>query len=300
MTTAVPFMPQMQWNDDLELEFLPPIDEDLLARFGGTASDSNDSVHQITQKQLELKLKALREHEHLRAILVEQTALQRELESVVFKKPRLMMIQLDDEQWRLLKLVLSAHGGKRAMEIQSIANRQLETVESDMLALGLIDCSERLDIVRHVDFEAYSEGVRSAQFQAASFAEVEKKLWRTVVQLHSNVVAHDEIQKQSIDAKTLLVRKSYAIPKTKTKLQSNLIMKMQRVGPKAARVVVRSILDDEANPLGPESIAFDNYGWVHVEESADGVFTYMSYMRGNFSVLKNVDMDNMVEFMSAL
>ncbi|CAK4351776.1 unnamed protein product [Aphanomyces euteiches] len=232
------------------------------------------------------------------SVLVEQTALQRELESVVFKKPRLMMIQLDDEQWRLLKL--SAHGGKRAMEIQSIANRQLETVESDMLALGLIDCSERLDIVRHVDFEAYSEGVRSAQFQAASFAEVEKKLWRTVVQLHSNVVAHDEIQKQSIDAKTLLVRKSYAIPKTKTKLQSNLIMKMQRVGPKAARVVVRSILDDEANPLGPESIAFDNYGWVHVEESADGVFTYMSYMRGNFSVLKNVDMDNMVEFMSAL
>ncbi|KAH9138485.1 hypothetical protein LEN26_005337, partial [Aphanomyces euteiches] len=46
----------------------------------------------IAQKQYELKLRAEREHDQLSATLAEQMAMKREMEAVLFKKPRLMVI----------------------------------------------------------------------------------------------------------------------------------------------------------------------------------------------------------------
>ncbi|KAG9402693.1 hypothetical protein AC1031_007305 [Aphanomyces cochlioides] len=105
-------------------------------------TDDEKKWKQIAQKQLELKLKAMREHEQLRTLLAEQAIFQRELEFIVLKKPRLMKTKLDDDQWRALKL--RADSAKRLLDIQAIANRQLELIDSEMLSLGLMDSTKEI------------------------------------------------------------------------------------------------------------------------------------------------------------
>ncbi|CAK4351780.1 unnamed protein product [Aphanomyces euteiches] len=58
-------------------------------------SDDEKKWKQIAQKQLELKLKAMREHEQLRTLLAEHAIFQREIEFIVLKKPRLMKTRIN-------------------------------------------------------------------------------------------------------------------------------------------------------------------------------------------------------------
>ncbi|RHY75831.1 hypothetical protein DYB34_007723 [Aphanomyces astaci] len=108
-------------------------------------SSSERKWEQIARNQLELKLKALRENDQLRAAVAEQHQLTKELQAIVHKKPRRM---LDDDQWRVLKL--SAHGEQRLAAIHLIADRQLDTVESELLTTGLIEARDPLFNVSYV------------------------------------------------------------------------------------------------------------------------------------------------------
>ncbi|CAK4636030.1 unnamed protein product [Aphanomyces euteiches] len=240
----------MTWEDEAWLDFLPPVDESLLGSAGGPGHGLTQSIQsqskalvapqkgpkrvnmlkvellslqqekqllerqlavleskqnvkrrlltkdekkwqQIAQKQLELKLRAEREHKQLREILAEQVALKREMESVVLKKPRLMRYLIDDD--------------------------------------------------------------------------------------------------------TFYVRKSYTNPKKKSKVQSRMVLKRQRVGSHTLRIVFRSILDDEEDPFEPGSIPLDAYGWIHVEENKDKSFMYKCFMRGNVDVLGSDDLEHIAD-----
>ncbi|ETV83823.1 hypothetical protein H257_04434 [Aphanomyces astaci] len=59
----------------------------------------------------------------------QQPSYQQQLESLVMK--------LQDDSWRVLQL--GAGGEKRLTAIHAIADRQLDSVDSDMLTCGLVD-----------------------------------------------------------------------------------------------------------------------------------------------------------------
>ncbi|KAG9402603.1 hypothetical protein AC1031_007212 [Aphanomyces cochlioides] len=248
---------------------------------------------QIAQKQLELKLRAEREHKQLREILAEQVALKREMESIVLKKPQLMMMKVEDERWRLLKL--SVDPTRRTTEIQSIANRQLDNIDNDMLSLNMMDSTNDIKMYRHDSISRFSEGIHSMKLQASSFAQVEAALWTSVLQMHATYDLHYHIHRYSIDDDTFYVRKSYTNPKKKSKVQSRMVLKRQRVGSHTLRIVFRSILDDDEDPFEPGSIPLDAYGWIHVEENKDKSFMYKCFMRGNVDVLGSDDLEHIAD-----
>ncbi|KAH9096997.1 hypothetical protein Ae201684P_011730 [Aphanomyces euteiches] len=246
----------------------------------------------IAQKQLELKLKAERERAHLAALLAEQMAIKREMDAVVFKKPRLMMLKLEEEHWRALKL--SADRDKRLVEIHAIADQQLERIDSDMLTLGLLDSCEDVNFVRHDVAKNYSEGVLW--------------LWRlSMPRLHGNT-------RVPIDKDTAFIRTKYAMPNSKRSLESGLILKNQMLGPRTARMVLRSILDDDANLFDHDSIVWDQSVWydaiwkqrqfmpsrIHIEKCDDETVVYKSLVRGNFFDFNLDDIENVSTMMNAV
>ncbi|KAG9402691.1 hypothetical protein AC1031_007302 [Aphanomyces cochlioides] len=309
---------QMNWEGDEWLDFLPPVDEDLLDCVGDDDSSSPQSsqtfssslvpqkrrpkrvnmlkeelltlqhekekleallamLHakhesksvwlsdkqqkwqRVAQKQLELKLKAEREHEQLSAMLVEQSVMKREMEAILFKKPRLMMKKLQDENWRSLKL--SAQSERRHLDIHAIADRQLESIDSDMLSLGLLESTETIESVRHNLSTNFSEGIVCTKFQAVSFSQIETAIWKTILSMHSASPLQHFIIRHPLDDNTTFVRLKYAIPNCKVKVESALILKRQQVGPRAVRMVLRSIANDEADPFEPDSFVCDHYAW---------------------------------------
>ncbi|KAG9402694.1 hypothetical protein AC1031_007306 [Aphanomyces cochlioides] len=347
------------WDDRFELDFLPPVDEDLLCQV-----ETSDSVSETTEpslskaksrrkrtnglqteiqtlrakkvqlenklaeleanhttkrsalskeeqkweemarKQLELRLKAVHEQEQLHEVLAKQTSMQKELESIVFKKPRVMMMQLEDEQWRVLKL--SADSEKRILGLQSIANRQLDSIDSDMLTLGLVNSTKEINSVRHDTVKQYSEGIRCTKLEASSFAQVEEEIWKTLIRIMTqfNIISPNaapySIQKYAIDDCTVFLRLAYSIPRTESKMESSFVVKKQELGPSVRRIIFRSILDDEAIPFDAKSYVSDNYGWIHIEESEDTSFIYKCFMRSNFSMLQPDDVDNLADLMDAI
>ncbi|RHZ01030.1 hypothetical protein DYB37_008429 [Aphanomyces astaci] len=94
-------------------------------------STSERKWERIARNQLELKLKALRENDFLRASVAEQHQFAQELDAV--------MMKIHDHQWRVLKL--SAQGEKRLAAIHDIAERQLEHMECELVTTGLMDTS---------------------------------------------------------------------------------------------------------------------------------------------------------------
>ncbi|RHY01166.1 hypothetical protein DYB25_013290 [Aphanomyces astaci] len=95
-------------------------------------------------------------------MLHEQPSYQQQLESLVLKKPRFMersiaiqmsldshthlhdqVMKLQDDSWRVLQL--GAGGEKRLTAIHAIADRQLDSVDSDMLTCGLVDMFAKCD-----------------------------------------------------------------------------------------------------------------------------------------------------------
>ncbi|CAK4668408.1 unnamed protein product [Aphanomyces euteiches] len=103
----------------------------------------------IAQKQYELKLRAEREHDQLSATLAEQMAMKREMEAILFKKPRLMTKRFQDEPCHTFKL--SADAGQRLLDIHAIADRQLDLIDSDMMSLGLVDSAETIETRDPID-----------------------------------------------------------------------------------------------------------------------------------------------------
>ncbi|KAF0715812.1 Aste57867_3181 [Aphanomyces stellatus] len=273
-----------------------------------TLSASALKWEQLARGQLHLKLKALRENEHLRATIHEQSTLQRELAEIVLKKPRLMMMKMEDDQWRVLKL--SGHGEKRLNAIHAIADRQFESIDSEMLRLGLVDTTDDVWHVRTAtshDGIIYGEGMRCTLLLDASLDAVLDAAWKTLLDVHvqpqtSTVVG--AFKSYSIDADTLYVRTTFRSPDGHVKAEMSMIMKKQVVGDdgRATRVVFRTVLDDEAHPFEAESYVSDQYGWMHMEsESSDGTAVrYKSYIRSNLMDTKREDVDELVDLASAL
>ncbi|CAK4095170.1 unnamed protein product [Aphanomyces euteiches] len=280
----------------------------------------------IAQKQLELKLKAERERAHLAALLAEQMAIKREMDAVVFKKPRLMvsvmrfyggltvvkMLKLEEEHWRALKL--SADRDKRLVEIHAIADQQLERIDSDMLTLGLLDSCEDVNFVRHDVAKNYSEGVLCTKFKAASFSRIENAIWRALAFIHAKTSWQHSILRVPIDKDTAFIRTKYAMPNSKRSLESGLILKNQMLGPRTARMVLRSILDDDANLFDHDSIVWDQSVWydaiwkqrqfmpsrIHIEKCDDETVVYKSLVRGNFFDFNLDDIENVSTMMNAV
>ncbi|KAH9107610.1 hypothetical protein LEN26_007505 [Aphanomyces euteiches] len=332
-------------DDGFELDFLPPVDEDLLCQV-----ETSDSISETTNPslskaksrrkrtnglqtevqtlraekvQLENKLAELEaNHTTKRSALSKEeqkweemarkqlelrlkaTSMQKELESIMFKKPRVMMMQLEDEQWRVLKL--SADSEKRILGLQSIANRQLDSIDSDMLTLGLVDSTKEINYVRHDTVKQYSEGIRCTKLEASSFAQVEEAIWKTLIRIMTqfNIMSPNatpySIQKYAIDDCTVFLRLAYSIPRTESKMESSFVVKKQELEPSVRRIIFRSILDDEAIPFDAKSYVSDNYGWIHIEENEDTSFVYKCFMRSNFSMLQPDDVDNLADLMDAI
>ncbi|CAK4125500.1 unnamed protein product [Aphanomyces euteiches] len=334
----------LHWEDEGSLDFLPPVDQDLLNQVSGLndafiaptrpeetsisstqrrgpkrinvmkveirslqeekialeeqlavlasthsakqcqLSDDEKKWKQIAQKQLELKLKAMREHEQLRTLLAEHAIFQREIE---FSKRGSMAA---------LKLRADS-SAKRLLDIQAIANRQLELIDSEMLSLGLMDSTTEMNMVRHDTTKKYSEGIRSVRFQAASFDILVAAIWMHTVQMYAKGGSDHLIERRRIDDNTFFVSKAYTIPNTETKMMSRAVIKRQQVGPRAVRMILRSVLADDANPFPPNSIIADQCAWLHVEQDSDGSTVLKCYMRGGFTILKPDEVENLVYLM---
>ncbi|KAH9139002.1 hypothetical protein AeRB84_016721 [Aphanomyces euteiches] len=186
---------------------------------------------------------------------------------------------------------------KRLLDIQAIANRQLELIDSEMLSLGLMDSTTEMNMVRHDTTKKYSEGIRSVRFQAASFDILVAAIWMHTVQMYAKGGSDHLIERRRIDDNTFFVSKAYTIPNTETKMMSRAVIKRQQVGPRAVRMILRSVLADDANPFPPNSIIADQCAWLHVEQDSDGSTVLKCYMRGGFTILKPDEVENLVYLM---
>ncbi|RHY42102.1 hypothetical protein DYB38_012531 [Aphanomyces astaci] len=203
-------------------------------------STSERKWERIARNQLELKLKALRQNDFLRASVAEQHQFAQELDAV--------MMKMHDHQWRVLKL--SAQGEKRLAAIHDIAERQLEHMECELVTTGLMDTSSDDGAFshRHVSTgpdQFYVEGMR------CSFA---------------------------IDQDTIYVRVTFESAGTSVKVESSVILKRRMVDCNHVRLVFRSILDDEAHPFAADSYVSDQYGWFDVQQVGTAT-TLMCYTK---------------------
>ncbi|KAF0715810.1 Aste57867_3179 [Aphanomyces stellatus] len=269
-----------------------------------TLSASVLKWEQIARTQLQLKLKAIRENESLRATIAEQITLQRELEEIVLKKPRLMMVKMEDNEWRVLKL--SAVGEKRLNAIHAITDRQFETMDSEMLLLGLVDTTDDLFIVRHgtsPNGGIYAEGMRCMLLNG-SLAFIFDAAWKTLLHTHVQPKASTVLgafRMYTIDDDTTYVRSAFRNPHGTVKAEMSIILKKQVVDDRVVRIVFRSILDDEGHPFDPNSYVSDQYGWMHLEEAGTKAVRVKMYVRSNMIHPKvEGDADELVKLVAAL
>ncbi|KAF0715808.1 Aste57867_3177 [Aphanomyces stellatus] len=275
-----------------------------------TLSVSALKWEQIARTQLQLKLKAIRENASLRATIAEQSTLQRELEEIVLKKPRLMMLKMEDNEWRVLKL--SADGEKRLNAIHAIADRQFETIDSEMLVLGLMETTDDFLCTRTgatSDGVIYAEGMRCTLVHA-SVATAVDAAWKTLLHAHvqpktSSVLG--AFKSYTIDDDTTYTRMAFRNPHGNVKAEMSMIMKKQVVDDngRVIRIVFRTILDDEGQPFDPNSYVSDQYGWMQLEEVDDGSMTAASvhvktYVRSTMMQPKEEDADEFLRLMGAL
>ncbi|KAH9123463.1 hypothetical protein AeMF1_005551 [Aphanomyces euteiches] len=246
----------------------------------------------IAQKQYELKLRAEREHDQLSATLAEQMAMKREMEAILFKKPRLMTKRFQDEPCHTFKL--SADAGQRLLDIHAIADRQLDLIDSDMMSLGLVDSAETIETVRHDLHNKISEGVKCTRLKAASFSRIESAIWKTMLQMHTSNPGLRHLYRDPIDSNTSYVRVNFVIPNSKKKIESGLILKREQLGPRTVRMALRSIANDEAHPFEADSFVCNQYAWAHVEETDEGSFVYKSFVRTNSKIFQLEDIPNLV------
>ncbi|ETV93927.1 hypothetical protein, variant 1 [Aphanomyces invadans] len=219
---------------------------------------------QMARHQLALKIKAVRENEELRSMLVEQTAYQHQLESMVLKKPRFMMMKLQDDQWRVLQL--SADGDKRLTAIHAIADRQLESIEGDMITSGLADAPDEFESFRYA-----TEGLqRTAEAMASSIMhgtlfDASNAAWHTLQFMQtrgrSTHVPSDTCT-YTIDDDTLYIRSRYTLPSSK--LETNVILKRTVAAGRVVHVVWRTVLGDDAMPFSADSFVSDQCGWMTI------------------------------------
>ncbi|KAF0715811.1 Aste57867_3180 [Aphanomyces stellatus] len=268
-----------------------------------TLSASALKWRHLARTQLQLKLKVLRENERLRASIAEQSSLQQKLEDVVLKKPRLMMMKMEDDEWRVFKL--SANGEKRLVAIHAIADRQLEIIDSEMLLLNLVDTTEDIWDVRAGPSSTTAgaivgEGIRCTLLHG-SLAAVLDATWKALVRGHAQSKSSSVLgvfKSYTIDDDTVYVRKTYHSSDGSFKVNSSVIMKKQVADDgRAFRIVFRTVLDDVAHPSEGDSYVNDEYGWIHVED-VDARAQYKSYIRTNIMLPKHGD--KLAELMGAL
>ncbi|RHY54626.1 hypothetical protein DYB38_012257 [Aphanomyces astaci] len=265
-------------------------------------SSSERKWEQIARNQLELKLKALRENDQLRAAVAEQHQLTKELQAIVHKKPRRM---LDDDQWRVLKL--SAHGEQRLAAIHLIADRQLDTVESELLTTGLIEARDPLFNVSYVQHgsDAYMQGCCCVQYRRPLHAVV-NAAWKAMNHLHAHAKGSTHQPRQAysirIDQHTVLIRVAFQASTGPTKLESSVILKKRQLSASHVRVVFRSILDDAGHPFDADSYVSDQYGWVDVEltDDDDGLVTYKGYAKAKYVLKPRQNDANLAELRTLL
>ncbi|CAK4481936.1 unnamed protein product, partial [Aphanomyces euteiches] len=260
-------------------------------------SNNEKKWEALAHMQRDLMNKSLLEQKQLQAMLAEQTTLQRDLEM-------LLMTKLENEEWRML-IELSATCDKRLCGIRCIADRQLETVDGEMLSFGVVDATDNFNLIRHDTTKKYSEGIRIARLNASSFDHTAMAIWRALVQVHAKpamtATYPHNIYKYSVDDNTIFLHVSCVVPNANAKMQSSYILKRQKLGARAVRIVVRSILDDEAIPFDKDSFVCDHHGWIHIEESEDSsCIIYKCYWRGAFAILKPNDVDDLSETMDSL
>ncbi|KAF0715814.1 Aste57867_3183 [Aphanomyces stellatus] len=257
----------------------------------------------VAQRQLQMKLKTARENAHLRGMVAEQAALQDELEAIVLKKRRRMMVKMDDERWRLLRL--GADAEQRAAAVRAIGERQLDAIESDMLVHGLMEKRDAMLSVRRL-VDSAMEGVCCMRVVGQSLAHVGNIVWQTLLIMHeaaSEPVQHhrramSSCQVQTVDANTVLVRVSCREnERTTDNVDTSMILK-RRIRDDEISLVFRSIRDDEVNPTDKHTV--DQEGWIHLmlDDTAPSTLgmaavLYRSYARTKYplSLLANMEAD---------
>ncbi|KAF0715809.1 Aste57867_3178 [Aphanomyces stellatus] len=274
-----------------------------------TMSASALKWEQLARNQLHLKLKTMSENQRLRATLAEQSTLRRELEEIVLKKSRLLMMKMEDEQWRVLKL--SADSEKRLVAIHAIANQQFETIDSQMLQFGLME--DATNDLWNIRTDTSPEGVIVGQGMRCtllhgSLSAVVDASWKTIlhvqVQPKSPTFVLGAVKSYSIDDDTVYLRTAFRCPDGDAKAEMSMIMKKQVMDDgRVVRLVFRTILDDEAHPFDANSYVSDQYGWIHMEEvdGGDGAMVrYKSYVHSNMAHPKRQDVDALAQLMGAI
>ncbi|KAF0715817.1 Aste57867_3186 [Aphanomyces stellatus] len=264
-------------HEEVELELqLDNLERERSAARSDLVSTGAATWEQAARTQLALKRKALRENSELRAMLAEQTQWQQQLDGLVCKKPRMMMMRLDETQWRVLKL--SAHGEKRLAAIHAIADRQFDVVDNEMLASGLVGVASEVATFRENDRDATSssvEAIRSTWLPNTTPFAATAAMWQALqfmqAQAKAMFVPHQSCT-YTIDADTIFMRSHYLVnATTSAKVETGIVMKKRMFdGGRRVRIVWRTVLDDELMPFAHDSVVSDHHGWVEFDTTMEG------------------------------
>ncbi|KDO29160.1 hypothetical protein SPRG_05404 [Saprolegnia parasitica CBS 223.65] len=241
----------------------------------------------LALQQKALKDKALTEQAELRALLAEQHAFRAFLEKALLKRPRSMILKVEDSKWRRYALGATAEARKSA--IHAIADRQYELVESEMLAKGLFEPSEDVFNVLSTlsDCAMTSEAMRyttlPVPIKRAATAAIE--LMRERHAMASSAQdddtyaphGHTSHEMQCIDDHTTYVRSVYAPPGGLVVTSSMITKTFEQRG--VVTVVWRSVLEDEGVPQIPASFVNDEHGWIQLSQDNADATRYTAYVR---------------------
>ncbi|EQC33577.1 hypothetical protein SDRG_08684 [Saprolegnia diclina VS20] len=263
----------------------------------------------LALKQKALKDRALTEQAELRALLAEQHAFRAFLERALLKRPRSMMLKVEDSKWR--RYALGATAEARVSAINAIADRQYELLESEMLAKGLFEPSEDVFNVftSLSDCTMTSEAMRYTTLPVpmTRAAAVAIELMRERHAMASSAQdgdiyaphGHTSHDMHRIDDRTTYVRSVYAPPGALVVTSSMITKTYEQHG--VVTIVWRSVLEDEGVPRIPASFVNDEHGWIQLRQDDAETTRYTAYVRvANPIAPQSADVDKLDDLMQML
>ncbi|OQR84695.1 hypothetical protein ACHHYP_13039 [Achlya hypogyna] len=236
----------------------------------------------LAMRQHAQRLRALRENAELRTLLAEQTAFQLHLERELRKRPRVMPIDEAAEKWKSLILT---DDDQRFAAIQAIADRQYDRMESEMIALGLVDPPEDVFDIRFISdsTKLSSEGLRYTTLDMDMATAAGAVM--TTMQHRHKLVADATLSSQSnvtvVDANTLYTHERLAHPSNDA-IQVTTRMIVKKYETEGRFVVVwRSVLEDDRHPHPPGSSVNDEHGWICIEPHGMQRVTLRAYLKAS-------------------
>ncbi|OQS05888.1 hypothetical protein THRCLA_02030 [Thraustotheca clavata] len=238
-------------------------------------------------QQKALVVKAMHERNQLLGMIKEQQLIKEAIEKMIFKRPRNMILKMEDTKWKAL--ALGANMQTRRSALLSIVDRQYEMIESQMLSNGLFEPNCDVFDVKTIihNTRLISEAARFT-FLNKSIDEVvplsirimhERQAMATYSNLTYKPKAHCANQILQIDACTTYIRSEFIHPNGLFKVASGIVSKVYREKNGDTSFLWRSVLEDEGIPYVSDSFINDEFGWIHFEKVDENFVRYKAYVQ---------------------